>query len=38
MDKRKLGISLGRRLKFRQCGIVLLEVQMILANEKAVFG
>ena len=38
VDKSKRGISLGGRLKFRQRGIVLLEVQVILANKKAVFG
>lgn len=38
VDDRKLGISLGRGLKFSQSRIVLLEVQVILAGKPAVFG
>lgn len=38
VDKRKRGISLGGGLKFRQCGIVLLEVQVIRANKRRYSG
>ena len=38
VDKRKLGICRSGRLKFRKSGVVLVEIQMRLADKKMVFG